>query len=292
MTKKDFIGIDRKIGLDILNKKKEKMMTTKKDNGYAPKKWEFDNKVTAVFDDMLERSINQYNIMRDAVNSLVKRVIKPGDHILDIGCSNGIGLENIIKTIEPMKLKMSKKDVYVKNTKKFKGDKKILQYSYLGLEISEPMIEDARNRLKNFLEPNGHLEIIKADLRNYNFHWQHKTPKVILSILTLMFIPIEYRQQVLDKCYKALPEGGQLILVEKILGSTAELNNLYIDEYLEMKKQNGYSQEEIDRKRYSLEGVLVPLTASWNEQIIKDTGFKYVDCFWRWMNFAGWVAIK
>ena len=67
---------------------------------------------------------------------------------------------------------------------------------------------------------------------------------------------------------------------------------VFADEYLEMKKQNGYSQEEIDRKRYSLEGVLVPLTASWNEQIIKDTGFKYVDCFWRWMNFAGWVAIK
>lgn len=21
-------------------------------------------------------------------------------------------------------------------------------------------------------------------------------------------------------------------------------------------------------------------------------GFKHVDCFWRWMNFGGWVAVK
>ena len=25
---------------------------------------------------------------------------------------------------------------------------------------------------------------------------------------------------------------------------------------------------------------------------LRDAGFKEVDCFWRWMNFAAWVAIK
>ena len=59
-----------------------------------------------------------------------------------------------------------------------------------------------------------------------------------------------------------------------------------------MKANNGYSQDEIDRKRYSLEGVLVPLTAKWKEQLINSAGFRYTDCFWRWMNFAGWIAIK
>ena len=34
--------------------------------------------------------------------------------------------------------------------------------------------------------------------------------------------------------------------------------------HLEMKRRKGYSQEEIDRKRLSLEGVLVPVTAKWN----------------------------
>jgi tRNA (cmo5U34)-methyltransferase len=65
-----------------------------------------------------------------------------------------------------------------------------------------------------------------------------------------------------------------------------------VDLYYKMKSDNGYSQEQIERKRLSLEGVLVPVTAKWNEELLKQAGFKYIDCFWRWMNFAGWIAIK
>ena len=223
-------------------------------------KWDFDDKVTAVFDDMLERSIPQYDIMRQGVTSLVKTFVEDGDNIIDIGCSNGIGLEHIVKSTSN-------------------------NCSYTGLEISEPMLQEAQRRF----EGNKNVNIQHADLRVHNFD---SSAKVILSVLTLMFIPIEYRQQVLDKCYKALPEGGALIVVEKILGETGSLNSLYVDEYLQMKVNNGYSKEEIDRKRYSLEGVLVPLTAKWNEQLITSAGFRYTDCFWRWMNFAGWIAIK
>jgi len=35
-----------------------------------------------------------------------------------------------------------------------------------------------------------------------------------------------------------------------------------------MKRKAGYSQEEIDRTRYALEGVLVPMTARWNEALL------------------------
>jgi tRNA (cmo5U34)-methyltransferase len=221
--------------------------------------WVFDEAVTAVFDDMLERSIPQYEVMRDAVTSIATTFAHTGDTILDIGCSNGLGLEQIVDMI---------------------GDK----CNYIGVEISEPMIAQATERLGD-----RGVSICKQDLR---FEFPDCHPSVILSVLTLMFIPVEYRQQVLANCYAHLPDGGALIVVEKILGETAHLNNLYVSEYLDMKARNGYSQEEIDRKRYSLEGILVPLTAQWNEQMLRAAGFKYTDCFWRWMNFAGWVAIR
>jgi len=57
-------------------------------------------------------------------------------------------------------------------------------------------------------------------------------------------------------------------------------------------KRANYTQEEVDRKRASLEGVLVPVTAPWNEDFLRTVGFWHVDCFWRWMNFAGWVAVR
>ena len=59
-----------------------------------------------------------------------------------------------------------------------------------------------------------------------------------------------------------------------------------------MKRENGYTEEEIQRKRLSLEGALVPLTARMNEDMLRGAGFHEVDCFWRWMNFAGWIAVK
>jgi tRNA (cmo5U34)-methyltransferase len=77
-----------------------------------------------------------------------------------------------------------------------------------------------------------------------------------------------------------------------VLGATAEIDEAFVDLFLEIKRQNGYSQGEIDRKRMSLEGVLVPVTARWNEELLREEGFASVDCFWRHLNFAGWVAIK
>jgi tRNA (cmo5U34)-methyltransferase len=59
-----------------------------------------------------------------------------------------------------------------------------------------------------------------------------------------------------------------------------------------MKGRNGYTEEEINSKRIALEGVLVPVTANWNEQLLRDAGFTQVECFWRNLNFAGWIAIK
>ena len=64
-----------------------------------------------------------------------------------------------------------------------------------------------------------------------------------------------------------------------------------VKHYHQLKKHNGYSDELIERKRLSLEGVLVPVTARWNEELLRSAGFTQVDCFWRWMNFSAWVGV-
>ena len=86
--------------------------------------------------------------------------------------------------------------------------------------------------------------------------------------------------------------SGAFVFVEKVLGNTADLDDLMVKLYLTLKGKNQYSDKQIERKKMSLEGVLVPVTAKWNEELLKMAGFKEIDCFWRWMNFAGWVATK
>jgi tRNA (cmo5U34)-methyltransferase len=226
-------------------------------------RWQFDEKVTQVFDDMLERSIPQYEVMRRAVTNVAARYMQPTTAILDLGTSRGEVLAALLAH----------------------GDG---EFQFLGIEASKPMLVACRERFKESIET-GVIDIRKMDLRT---EYPDVMASVTTSVLTLQFLPLECRQQVLTNVYDHTISGGAFILVEKVLGCTSEIDSLMVDEYYKLKRKNGYSMEQIERKRLSLEGSLVPVTAGWNEDLLRMAGFRKIDCFWRWMNFAAWVAIK
>ena len=226
-------------------------------------KWAFDTEVTEVFEEMLSRSIPQYAVMRGTVTELALRFAQKNTAIVDLGCSRGDAIAPLIKPLG--------------------GSNR-----FIGVEVSPPMLEAARIRFQNHI-PQGTVSILNMDLRR---EFPASPASVILSVLTLQFTPIEYRLRIVQEAFRTLTSGGAFILVEKVLGSSADLDALFVDLYYGLKRRNGYSEEEIARKRLSLEGVLVPVTASWNEQLLWQSGFREVDCFWRHLNFAGWVAVK
>jgi tRNA (cmo5U34)-methyltransferase len=232
--------------------------------GHVPKgAWAFDSNVTAVFDDMLKRSIPEYDAMRNAVLGIGCKYVQPGTHIVDLGCSRGDALSPFVAMF---------------------GDSN----SYVGVEVSEPMIAAARERFTDDIEQ-GLVSILDLDLRD---GYPKVEASLTLSVLSLQFVPIDHRQRILRDAFEHTAEGGALILVEKILGASAGINKSMIDIYHAQKRLAGYSVEEVERKRMALEGVLVPMTSAWNEDLLGGGGFSQIDCFWRWMNFAGWIAIK
>ena len=81
-------------------------------------------------------------------------------------------------------------------------------------------------------------------------------------------------------------------MVEKVLGNTADLDSMFVEEYYAMKHEHQYTNEQIESKRKSLEGVLVPITSDWNIDMLHDAGFRQVDVFWRYLNFVGYIALK
>ena len=221
-------------------------------------KWEFDENVTKVFDNMLTRSIPSYDTMRQLVFDLGKHFVKDGV-VVDLGCSNGLSIERFVEAFPTAFFRL--------------------------FDVSEPMLKSCKRKYSDYstvfvdnMDIRGGIPCDNIDLA--------------LSILTLQFTPIEYRQNILQDVYDKLNNGGAFILVEKVLGNSAKIDNLFVEEYYNMKKENGYTQEQIANKRKSLEGVLVPLTASFNEHLLHQVGFKYVDCFYRHLNFCGWIAIK
>jgi tRNA (cmo5U34)-methyltransferase len=226
-------------------------------------RWQFDASVTEVFDNMLVRSVPQYEVMREAVFELGSRFVRPETTIVDLGCSHGEGLAPFIR--------------------RFGAENR-----YVGVELSSTMLAAARERFAEMIRA-GVVDIRDLDLRTA---YPPEKASLTLAVLTIQFTPIEYRQRIVKRIFESTMKGGAFVLVEKILASTALLDELFVARYYALKAANGYTTEQIERKRLALEGVLVPVTARWNEELLRDAGFRQIECFWRWFNFAGWIAIK
>jgi len=239
--------------------------------GHVPSgRWTFDDSVTAVFDDMLQRSIPQYEVMRATVHILARDFIRSGKLVVDLGASSGEGIAPLVQ------------DEAARGS--------AAPARFVAIECSPAMLTELRQRFVSS-DGTGLVTIVDHDLRS-GLPDLGEEASLILSVLTLQFVPMEYRQQLIQAAYEALAPGGAMILVEKVLGSGAWLDKQFVRHYLDNKMLNGYSAEEVDRKRLSLEGVLVPVTARWNEDMLQRAGFSEIDCFWRWLNFAGWLAVK
>jgi len=225
-------------------------------------RWVFDEEVASCFSDMLERSIPELSTMREAVTELAIKYAVPGTEILDLGCSTGDG-------VRPLVTKFGAANFYVL------------------CDSSPAMLAKAREAFKGWVSA-GIMRVMHQDLRD-GLPPCH--PSVALSVLTLQFIPVEHRPRIVKDIYDRLRPGGALIIVEKVLivdhGLQESIRTLYEDS----KQRNGYSRESIEAKRSSLEHVLVPLTAEWNEDLLRTAGF-VVEPFWRRLNFCGWIAIK
>lgn len=221
-------------------------------------KWTFDNEVTNCFDDMLVRSIPDYYTMRYCVGEIGKKQITSRDDIIvDLGCSTGGSIAPFAEM----------------------GNK------IIGVEISDPMYNECRERFKCYPQ----IDIIKRDIIN---DFPAVNAKLIMSILTIQFTPIEERWRILKNIYDSLSENGCFIFVEKVLAASAETDDLLTRVYYDMKRKNAYTEEQIQSKRKSLSGVLVPVTEYQNAEFLRSVGFKKIECFWRCLNFAGWIAFK
>lgn len=241
----------------------------KRDNiNVSSENWEFDEDVAEVFTDMLERSIPDYHTMRKLVDQVAEHFIKPNTRFVDLGCANGLSAEGIIAN--------HYKDVI----------------SYLS-DVSEPMLSKCRERYKKQIEE-GYVHVTRLDLTKHPIGYGcfSNGCSVILSCLTLQFIPVEYRQGIIESVYSSLDKGGAFILVEKVLGNSSEIGSIFTSIYYNMKRENQYTEEQIASKRKSLEGVLCPLTEEMNISMLKMAGFRKIDTFWKHLNFCGIIAIK
>jgi len=235
--------------------RKDKVFTEK-----ISKKFEFDQAVASVFDDMLSRSVPFYDEVRKLVISLILAEEKEGMKVLDLGSSTAKFLLDLHSKMSiPMKLK--------------------------GLDNSQAMLDRAEQKCQAF---GASIELELADMLEYDY----ENEDIIVANYTLQFIRPMQRLELVKKLYNGLNDEGIFIFSEKVVFKDKKLDKELIDIYYAYKKEQGYSEYEIAQKREALENVLIPFTIEENIRMCKDAGFKQIDTVFQWANFVTFIAKK
>jgi tRNA (cmo5U34)-methyltransferase len=190
---------------------------------------------------------------------------QPDTTVVDLGCSTGTSILRLGAAIP--------RDISVR---------------FVGIDSSPEMLEKARQKLAS----SGFDREVELRLGDLNQGVEIENASVVLLVLTLQFVRPLHREWLVRSIYEGLAPRGGLILVEKILGESSTLNRLYIKNYYEMKRRNGYSDLEIAQKREALENVLIPYRLEENRELLKRVGFPQSDVFFQWYNFCAMVAVK
>ena len=226
----------------------------------------FDAEVANVFDDMLVRSVPFYQEQQKLIADIGKNFWMPGTAVYDLGCSTASTLIGLCGQLPP-------------------------SARLVGYDSSAPMLERARLKIEenHFQE---RIELRQVDLNGPLSHLLLESASVVTMCWTLQFVQPTRRDHLIRWIYEGLIEEGVLVVAEKVLTNNGDMNRFFVDCYHKFKRQQGYSDIEIARKREALENVLIPYRLEENLDLFRRNGFEIVEPFFQWFNFAGFLCVK
>jgi len=227
-------------------------------------RFEFDESVASVFDDMLSRSVPFYGEIQRMIAEQSAYFAQPKTAVYDLGCATATTLIKIAEDIEEPTIRL------------------------IGIDNSTPVLDQASRKIRKA----GLADRILLQQSDLNAPLCLDRASVVICNLTLQFVRPLYRDTLVRTVYEGLADGGCFLLVEKVLGEESMLNRMFIDFYYDFKRRNGYSELEIADKRERLENVLIPYKLEENLTLLRRSGFELVDIFFKWYNFAGILAVK
>jgi tRNA (cmo5U34)-methyltransferase len=228
--------------------------------------FEFNKEVADVFDDMLNRSVPYYREQQALMQQIARKFYVPGTCVYDLGCSTGVTLINMAKTLGP--------NVHL-----------------IGYDYSKPMLEKAHANIAQ-AGLSEQIELRQGDFNDVLDKMELQNASVVTLCWTLQFVRPLWRDRLVKWINQGTVAGGALVCMEKVLTNSSDMNRYFIDFYYEYKSKNGYSPEEILRKREALENVLVPYRTDENFELFRRNGYSTVETCFQWFNFAGYLCVK
>lgn len=221
----------------------------------------FDQDVVKVFDDMVRRSVPGYDSMIQMIGLIARMYGQDNTNYYDLGASTGaitlsIALNNKSKNNQ-----------------------------FFAIDSSKEMVEQCEKNLHNKVD---NLQAICDDINQVKIN----SASIVVLNLTLQFIDVNLRSNLIKKIYDGLESGGILIISEKIHFDDAVTQNQITKLHMDFKKENGYSELEIANKRQAIENVLITETKEQHLNRLRDCGFVETSCFFQCLNFVSFLSVK
>jgi tRNA (cmo5U34)-methyltransferase len=221
----------------------------------------FDKEVVEVFDDMVRRSVPGYDSMIQMIGLIARMYGQDYTNYYDLGSSTGA-----------ISLAIALNNKYQKNT-------------FFAIDNSKEMVSKCQQNLESKID---NLQAICADINQIHI----ENASIVVLNLTLQFIDVKDRSNLIKKIYEGLNPGGVLIISEKIHFEDKETQDQITNLHIDFKKENGYSELEIANKRQAIENVLITDTKAIHIERLKDSGFKDTSCFFQCLNFVSFLSVK
>ena len=227
----------------------------------------FDESVTRVFPDMLQRSIPGYAALIEAIGSLAARHVTAGSRAYDLGCSLGAATLAMRQGIREAGCRI------------------------IAVDNSSAMIDKCREIIAedDARHPDASpVDLVLGDIRDVSI----RDASMVVLNYTLQFLSVADRDQVIGRIHRGMREGGLLVLSEKVIDDDPHMEELLVDLHHEHKRRNDYSALEISRKRAALENVLIPESVAAHRERLAAAGFAHTAVWLRYFNFVSIIAIR
>lgn len=233
-----------------------------------PDFFDFDSSVADIFDNMAVRSIPMYAEAHRLNAYIAKRWMakqerRPLD-VVDVGASTGGFLEALHK------------ELWVR------PDRPINGATLHATDVSSSMLEKIARKMP-------HVKRYEQDVRTmYSLGILFD---VVNVSYVLQFLKPADTVTALREIADCMRRGGLLFFSHKckIESGWAEV---FQDKYIEFRKENGYSQEEIDAKTKALKNSMFPQSDRVIRDVMSTSGFEQVQEVCRWLQFSSMVAIR
>jgi len=223
--------------------------------------WTFSGSTVDAFQSHVERSVPYYPEGQQLVTQLSDFFVRDDSRVYDIGTSLGETLGALVDH------HARRQDV-----------------EWIGVDVESDMVVKARERFAG----RRNVTIMQADLTSCDL----EPSDLVVSYYALQFVPPKFRQEVVNKIYRALNWGGGFIWFEKVRACDARFQDVFTLLYNDFKLRQGFSPEEIIGKSRSLKGILEPFSTEGNRGLLERAGFVDVVPVFKYLCFEGVLAIK